>query len=186
MHVKVESRLLSSKILAAEAQEAVKGLKAVLTPGIASKAHSKARPPVAASRDEGEEEAIEKQAVDPIVGLKLTDDNSSEGDIAELDEANDMVDDDDWESGSVDDIEHAGNDNDDIESSPSRKQTKQPSSLSLSGSHDLSSSAAASVFLPSLSVGYIRGDSDSDVDPSDGETAAPGRKNRRGQRARQL
>lgn len=39
-HAKVESRLLSSKILAAEAHEAVKGLRAILEARMTTKYHS--------------------------------------------------------------------------------------------------------------------------------------------------
>ena len=185
-HVKVESRLLSSKILAAEAQEAVKRLRAVLEPGRTTKAQINVTTMEAENNDQERDEEIDtKVVVDARLGLKSADDDrSNKGDMQKamlgevLDEADDMVDDDGWESGSIDNIEHAASD--DEESNSPRQQTRQRL-----GSLDPSSSAAASTFLPSLSVGYIKGDSDSDIDMSDGETAANGRKNRRGQRARQ-
>ena len=115
-----------------------------------------------------------------------------------IDEADDLVDDDGWESGSVDGMQlRSGDDDDDdddeteeeeeeeeVEKS-SRQNSKQLKPSLILESLNPSKSAASSTFLPSLSVGYIKGDSDSDIEPSDSETAANRKKNRRGQRARQ-
>jgi BUD22 len=188
IHIKVESRLLSSKILAAEAHAAVKGLRAVLEPGMTTTPRGDARALEAHGHlERGDEE--NGQAVAARLRLKLTHgDGSGEGGIREalkpeeVDEVDDMIGGDGWESGSIDG--HEDMESDDDEPNLPRKQPK--SSAPQLGIQDPSSSAAASTFLPSLSVGYIRGDSDSDFDdPSDGETAASGKKNRRGQRARQ-
>ena len=117
-----------------------------------------------------------------------------------------------WESGSVDDAANDGghmggkrqlasdeNDSDseasdasDASSQPATKRKKQPElkpSTAQAAAKDpkgkTKASAAESTFLPSLSVGFVRGDSDAS-DWSDAEAnAADGvRKNRRGQRAR--
>lgn len=65
------------------------------------------------------------------------------------------------------------------------KRPKKPSKQKPSAVAESSNPTSGSTFLPSLAVGFIRGDSDSEW--SDGEAAAgdlPQRKNRRGQRAR--
>lgn len=65
------------------------------------------------------------------------------------------------------------------------KKPKKPTKQKPSTAAESSNPTAGSTFLPSLAVGFIRGDSDSEW--SDGEAAAgdlPQRKNRRGQRAR--
>ncbi|KAF8513768.1 Bud-site selection protein [Gautieria morchelliformis] len=189
-HVKVESRLLSSKILAAEAQAAVKGLRTVLEPGMATTPPGDVTALEAHSHLEREdEENDQKVAVHARLRSKVIHGDGSDEDgtreavtLEEVDEADDMIDGDGWESGSIDDgLEDM--DSDDDEPNLPRKQPK--ASAPHLGILDPSSSAATSTFLPSLSVGYIKGGSDSDVEPSDGETAASGKKNRRGQRARQ-
>lgn len=117
-----------------------------------------------------------------------------------------------WESGSVDDAANEGghvggkgrmasdeSDGDseasvasDASSQPATKRKKQPESkpsavqaAAKDTKGKSKASAAESTFLPSLSVGFVRGDSDAS-DWSDAEAnAADGvRKNRRGQRAR--
>jgi BUD22 len=199
-NAKVESRLLSSKIIAAEAQEAVKGLRTVLESqnmvatadggGVQNLNLNDGQERV---KDEENEEQAEtaKFTSSSVGGRGSGDRNEGEHALQEevVDDDDDLVGDDGWESGSIDGIEHAksggvdGNEEGDEFSSP-RQTAKQLSSLIL---EPLKSSnlAASSTFLPSLSVGYIKGDSDADADSSDDETAASGRKNRRGQRARQ-
>lgn len=114
------------------------------------------------------------------------------------DEADDLVDDDGWESGSVDGMQpRSGGDDDETEQEEQEQgQEEEEEESSCQNSKQLKPSlileplnsskpAASSTFLPSLSVGYIKGDSDSDIEPSDSEAAANRKKNRRGQRARQ-
>ena len=106
-----------------------------------------------------------------------------------------------WESGSLDDDnihladssdedtsdeEDGDEDEDESGSEEARPPAKSTTKLAPSSSKDKSKAKAGeSTFLPSLSVGFTRGDSDAS-DLSDGETnvADAPRKNRRGQRAR--
>ena len=99
-----------------------------------------------------------------------------------------------WESGSIDGSE-PGEDDSDVQSGPSdddsddddrivvpKKGVKKDDSKAKAKAVTASNakSKAESTFLPSLSVGFIPGSDDSDID----EDAVPERKNRRGQRAR--
>ena len=105
------------------------------------------------------------------------------------------VDDDGWESGSIHDENASQHDPHDespsdntasSSRSPPRKASRKGHTTPPSRqSAPTGKSKAESTFLPSLSVGFVRGGSDSDW--SDGDEAAgdiPKRKNRRGQRAR--
>jgi len=104
--------------------------------------------------------------------------------------------DDDWESGSVrsganvvghedssstdnSGTEEEEEDSDEDNEKPPPRPTRKESALPQAKSKAL----AESTFLPSLSVGFIRGDSDSEWSDSEAKTADI-RKNRRGQRAR--
>ncbi|KAI0372145.1 Bud-site selection protein [Pilatotrama ljubarskyi] len=107
-----------------------------------------------------------------------------------------------WESGSVDGGNYAmvgssdesqdeDEDDDDDSEEDSAPPAKQPKTKPPAAPKDTKSKSktigAESTFLPSLSVGFTRGDSDaSDLSDADAEAAAADmpRKNRRGQRAR--
>ncbi|OSD07234.1 Bud-site selection protein [Trametes coccinea BRFM310] len=110
-----------------------------------------------------------------------------------------------WESGTVDDGddprvasgsdgEESGSDDDseddadeDGDSPAEKPKVKAPPSSSRDPKGKAKAIGAESTFLPSLSVGFTRGDSDaSDLSEADAEAAAADlpRKNRRGQRAR--
>ena len=203
MHTKVERRLLSSKTLAAQAQEAVKGLRAILNPSTAAKARGDVRAmDINGDPKQGTGGGIDKgPGVDVRPRSKLSDSDGSVGGKVEetaifeevVDEPDDLIDDGGWESGSIDGVEYVKcdeNDNDDegenveVEESISLHQKPKQLSSSLEPLNQRTS-VPSSTFLPSLSVGYIKGDDSSDVDPSDSDTAASRRKNRRGQRARQ-
>lgn len=205
---KCESRLLSSKILAAEVAVVLEDLRNLLQP--------KNKENDSELKDEGARIVSQKklkqvsqdgalQGVDLLSvpsenrverkedGLPL-DEPGSESDTEEADEAG-------WESGAIDDNEKdidggwesgslADSDSDDDEevavpstSKPSKKAARpeMPSSTVIARS-----SVQQSTFLPSLSVGFVRGASD---DSDFGEAAAAAgdidfKKNRRGQRAR--
>lgn len=103
-----------------------------------------------------------------------------------VDESSAVLEGDGWESGTVDgnsdgddeDGEH--NSSDDEERAPKPRQEKLKAASTTSVKER--SKPTESAFLPSLSVGFTRGDSDSEF--SDGEEKPTERKNRRGQRAR--
>lgn len=98
------------------------------------------------------------------------------------------VDDAGWESGSV--HEGPGSEDEDEDDSedeedgprPSTSSRKESTAKSTKSQPETFKKAGESTFLPSLAVGFTRGDSDAS-DLSDDEDVAP-KKNRRGQRAR--
>lgn len=210
----VESRFLSSKRIAAEIQTVLQAIRNEITGVSGSKApkasgtedtsgpivraQSTSRG-VGSSDEEGEDEgAIGPEGEDGRKG-----DGWESGTVA------DEEPEDGWESGSVDDtaigraagqgrLSSDDNDSDseaseasDASAPPAAKRKKLPEpkpsavqAAAKSTKSKLKTSAAESTFLPSLSVGFIRGDSEAS-DWSDAETnVADPRKNRRGQRAR--
>ena len=109
------------------------------------------------------------------------------------------VEDDGWESGSIDDAGVKADDgwesgsvksaysnrtseSDSSESTPTSKKTLLKAGSNPNAPTKTKTSTPESKFLPSLSVGFVRGDSDSEF--SDVEAPTEMRKNRRGQRAR--
>ncbi|KAL0578631.1 hypothetical protein V5O48_003374 [Marasmius crinis-equi] len=192
---KVQSRLLSSKILAAEVASALEDLRLVLHPSDAL------------SADGGEEEG---DALDsrPRKMKKLMGQNDDEGDVpmevvdADPPDLGDMEDEADevnseYESGTIGDDEKEPDDDWEFHSlatddngehmEEDLSESERVSSSKRAGSSSTSRpkvSTIESTFLPSLSTGFIRGDSS---DLSDGEERAADpavKKNRRGQRAR--
>lgn len=193
--------MLSSKQLAVEVQALVLALKRAVQGEDDQRedADADADTDEESVVDDGEESAAEDD-VDEVDKVDETMDvlsstahspSTTRGMIVADGEEDGIGDDDGWESGSVDEpgptlkrkrTDDANDDDsegdaetDDDEASQDARPTRK-SSKTATGS--------SSVFLPSLSVGFVRG---SDSDWSDGEAqAADGiRKNRRGQRARQ-
>ena len=208
---KVHGRLLSSKVLAEAVHAVVDTLREVLDPSLAKgKAHAKKGANGEAdaddSADEDEESAVERSSKK----ARLVEESDEEEDEDEAEEDSDVeVDDAGWESGTIDGGDGAGwesgtvDDGDDaVVGSSDEDEDEEEEDDSEDHSEDDSDDApipqtkaatkdakskskttgGESTFLPSLSVGFTRGDSDAS-DISDGEADAP-RKNRRGQRAR--
>ena len=197
---KVHAHILSSKVLAAEVAAVVQNIKNVLNPPTKSDQ----------SDDEEDEENSEipsrprKVVKKPSTSrdgdaVGLPSDVSVSGDQLEenleaVNQDDDHIDDDGWESGSVDGGVESDEDGDESEGGDSSegevvsrpsKGTKVQSSQATKTSKPTTTSSN-STFLPSLSVGFTRGDSDaSDVDEVEVNAADGGaRKNRRGLRAR--
>ncbi|KAJ3509424.1 hypothetical protein NLJ89_g5231 [Agrocybe chaxingu] len=207
---KIQSRLLSSKILAIQVASSVESLKVLLNPAL--KRH----------KPDDLTHSISSPLERPS---KAQNDAHSNGNLMqakpksepENDELSDGPDEGGWESGS---IEETGSDNgwesgsidgnvpDDRKQSTSSedeaasdqesesdfsvgaakdkqiaksKPQKTSASAAKSGK---TTSTAESTFLPSLSVGFIRGSDDSDWSETEGKAADMPKKNRRGQRAR--
>ncbi|PSR74804.1 hypothetical protein PHLCEN_2v9518 [Hermanssonia centrifuga] len=207
---KVQARLLSSKVLASEVVNAVNALKLTLSP------ESKSKQREEEIADEDDEEFLQPPSKKSKLTIAATDaashEEDSEGDEDEprreslSDE--EEVDDDGWESGSVrdgevvsaargevtdDELEEVnGGESSDRSDETEGETIVPPSKKVISLSKPSTSKTAGkgvveSTFLPSLAVGFTRGDSDVS-DWSDGEAAAADtvvKKNRRGQRARQ-
>ncbi|KAK0487342.1 Bud-site selection protein [Armillaria novae-zelandiae] len=163
---KVQSRILSSKVLAVEIANIIESLRAVILPPADD---DDAEPPrkmtkVEVANDEG--------------GME------EDGDEEE-DEAGDEM---DWESGTVGDDEKEHDDgweSGSLDEGDDDTPTNQSGKPSATTKAQKKNSTGASTFLPSLSVGFIRGNEDSDWSDSDAKAGdIEQKKNRRGQRAR--
>ncbi|KAF9533256.1 Bud-site selection protein [Crepidotus variabilis] len=212
---KVHSRLLSSKILAKQVADSVLSLKAVLDPSLKTK--GKAVKP-AKTKEDGldADENAESLSEDAIEGPRKkmkappaqADDQDQEdagwesgtvnGDDEDIDEGEDG-----WESESIGqrpglalEVDNSANDGSSSEDDSSpvselavksikpKLKATTTSKLPLTGGN----SKLSSTFLPSLSVGFVRGgssDSDFEDDGAEGKAGDLPKKNRRGQRARQ-
>ncbi|KAF9241182.1 Bud-site selection protein [Melanogaster broomeanus] len=165
---KVHGRILSSKVIASQVMltvEALRNLELGEADDYAPRKLSKKR----------EMQSIQANNVVPT---RHNDEESSrEGNWEDENAEEPNVDDDGWESGTVSgDAGSATSNRDDDDDPPSKgikKTTSQPVVLK-----------GQSEFLPSLSVGFTRGDSDSEFSDSEARLADSTKKNRRGQRAR--
>jgi hypothetical protein len=169
----VQSRILSSKILASEIVRILGELRKIVFPMPAEDAASDA---------EGADETI----AGPIfTNTEPSEDQESDEDV------DDEGDGDGWESGTVQDTDLEAEEQEEIkkkrashvamldeESDDPAPPKKQKVSLSKP------TARGESTFLPSLAVGFTRGDSDSEWSDSEAKVADGERKNRRGQRAR--
>lgn len=198
---KVQGRLLSSKVLATEVHSVVEGIRLAVFPELKKPAAAKE-----VSEGEGEEEIPAPPAKKArLAGVEDGDgddvfeeeDASDIGAQLVLDEDDEGVDGAGWESGSVDggpddeeeeptsgeESEGEGEGEDEYDNKPSRERPSKnaPSSSKVVAK---SKSVGESTFLPSLSVGFTRGDSDASDVEDDDVAKADVKKNRRGQRAR--
>ncbi|KAF4577143.1 hypothetical protein EYR36_005130 [Pleurotus pulmonarius] len=199
---KVQARILSSRYLAVESTRILEALRSVVNPE---------ERPKKVSQDE--EESGDLDTSTPISEVRHpqdagmgheaeAEDTHSEAAAISDDEGEDEA---GWESGTVGgDEDDSGEDIDgrsklapgsdmtdsdsdsDSDSASQDMLHNQPTKKARPSGKEVTPVNSASTFLPSLSVGYIRGDSDnSDVDGSDaGQPDIQPRKNRRGQRAR--
>ncbi|KAF9497682.1 Bud-site selection protein [Pleurotus eryngii] len=199
---KVQARILSSKYLAVESTRILEALRSVVNPG---------ERPKRVGQDQ--EESVDLDTSTPITEGRhyLATDAGHEAEAEDTHSETAAISDDEgedeegWESGTVGgDEEDSGEDferrsrptpGNDMANSDSDSDSdgasqdmlhNQPTKKARLAGKEVTSVNSASTFLPSLSVGYIRGDSgDSDVDGSDaGKPDIQPRKNRRGQRAR--
>ena len=182
----VESRLASSKHLAKELNGIVVGLRALVL-GVNGGADD--------DKESKEADSDNELAVDPSEDEE--DEDASGGSDDDAGKANDAG----WESGSISQDSDGSPDdstdlNSEVEPPPAKRQkTSTASKLNIGSSVKKKPDPKASdpslqddtVFLPSLSVGFTKGDSDISGDEVDSDAGSVGlaRKNRRGQRARQ-
>ncbi|KAG6816306.1 hypothetical protein H0H87_007138 [Tephrocybe sp. NHM501043] len=200
---KVQSRLLSSKLLAVEIATVVKDLKNVIQPPTVSEpveedATTQQRPPKMKNVEDKE-----PQTMATIVPPSFVDSQGEQ----ELEENVDL-DDAGWESGTVDEdgaegqdglesgslngdeddtwgsAKESDDDEEELAVPPAKKSKSAPVTTKATAKHI----GMQSTFLPSLSVGFTRGDSDdSDLSESEAKVADIDiKKNRRGQRARRV
>ncbi|KAG9315765.1 Bud-site selection protein [Chiua virens] len=164
---KVQSRILSSKVLASEVTSMMDTLKAFLHPSVGSEDAGKATHDSDVSLNISRKQRTSKVSV----GIASSEgsggedeDSTSDHDVAETSDG--------WESGTVG--EPSGSEDSDGEGDAiSEYQQSRPNG-----------SKGQSQFLPSLSVGFTRGDSGSEISDSELKLVDGSRKNRRGQRAR--
>lgn len=172
----VQSRLLSSKVLAVDVSRIIEGLRRLLNPA------ERVYP-----------EADNAEVSPPRKKKQKTQQNEGLPEVPPVDTPEDEpranLEDDGWESGTVSDGDHfvqgdsgvdEGPDEEDNSTSDGGDDVPVPSERS----SQRKSKASQSTFLPSLSVGFIRGDSDTDFSDSEERAADTAKKNRRGQRAR--
>ena len=205
----VRSRVLSNKSLALEIQKTLDKLHGKTKATVEEPEDAGYEDVSMGDAGDDQEGQVEIKATDEADESDLEDQEESNGtrDDAIFDDADadDLASNAGWESGSVDDTGHVGNYSDDEASDSDAESGTDGSSMQEDeeegGTDDDSDDAGpsshkqkastkvpgndgSSMFLPSLAVGFARGD---DSDWSDGEAkVADGvRKNRRGQRARQ-
>jgi hypothetical protein len=189
LEAKIHSRILSSKILATSVVYVTENIRSCIgeiTPEIEDEDnHAKSSEPLSKVRKMSTEEAQDAATgSSDIDGFRAdlepeqSEDGWESGTVADEDELNDAG----WESGSVE--EHSlSSDKEQNEANTSPAKTHAPSHKA---AEIPSKVAGQSMFLPSLSVGFVRGspdDSDWSDKDSDAGDVAP-KKNRRGQRAR--
>ncbi|KAJ3731090.1 Bud-site selection protein [Lentinula guzmanii] len=193
---KIQSRLLSSRVLSTEVSAAVEDLRSVIVPPTGSQDGD-----VSAELDESASERPKKMK-------KVEEDSDVEMDLGEgvpdhVDEADeDEADADEWESGTIGDDEKEPDDGwesgsvvgesegymdedsySDNQEEPKRSFQK-PDPIAGPSNTNSKPPTGNSTFLPTLSTGFIRG-SDSDWSDNEDNAADIGqKKNRRGQRAR--
>ncbi|EIM86046.1 Bud-site selection protein [Stereum hirsutum FP-91666 SS1] len=176
---KVDSRLLSSKALASEVNLFVASLRLVINPQAKLDTEAESpRPTKLQKQDLPEGDHQSESEAEDIADLRIEDEP--------VDESSAVLEGDGWESGTIDgdsdeddeDEDHKSSDGE--ERAPKSQQEKPKATYATSVKERPKPTESA--FLPSLSVGFTRGDSDSEF--SDGEEKPTERKNRRGQRAR--
>ncbi|KAG6377099.1 BUD22-domain-containing protein [Boletus reticuloceps] len=188
---KVQSRMLSSRVLASEVTSIAETLRTFLHPaaglkGIGEATNSSHASPNTSKKRRtgiGHEKAAfssKDKAVDPSGGGSNEGYENPSGDEA-VGEA-----DDDWEFGTVEipsesDDSVAGAADDHAENSSEANFPSEDAQSTISRAHG---SRGQSEFFPSLSVGFTRGDSGSEFSDSEAKFVDGIRKNRRGQRAR--
>lgn len=208
---KIQSRLLSSKILAAEVAAVVEDLKNILHPKV-EPTYDVAGEETVFERPKKLKKVSSSEAQDAGPSKKLADHKPTKGggDVRASDPGldNDELDiagwesgtvgddekevDDGWESGSVigsevfDSAEESDDDGEELGVVPAPTKPPPPKKAPPSKVVLTKTSGLQSTFLPSLSVGFVRGGSDdSDLSESEARIADIDiKKNRRGQRAR--
>lgn len=174
----VQSRLLSSKVLAVDVSRIIEGLRRLLNP--AERVYHAEVDSTEVSPSRKKKQKTQQNECWPNVPPVDTPEDEPRADLG----------DDGWESGTISDGDHSVQGDSEVDEG----SDEEDNSTSDNGDDDPSiprerpsqgkSKATQSTFLPSLSVGFIRGDSDTDFSDSEEKAADTAKKNRRGQRAR--
>jgi hypothetical protein len=175
----VQSRLLSSKVLAVDVSRIIEGLRRLLNPAErvyhAEVDSTEVSPP-----------RKKKQKTEQNEGWP----NVPPVDTPFEDEPRANLEDDGWESGTINDGDHSVQGDSGVDEGPDEEDNSTSDNgddgppVPLERPSRGKSKPMQSAFLPSLSVGFIRGDSDTDFSDSEEKAADTAKKNRRGQRAR--
>ncbi|OAX38757.1 Bud-site selection protein [Rhizopogon vinicolor AM-OR11-026] len=190
---KVQSRLLSSKALAADVSRIIKGLRRLLNPEERTYdvEEDGPEPPDLSQPPKKKQKTREKEGLHKVPPVDVHSDGELSANVEDEDEG--------WESGTVSDGGHSmqggsrlvslsNEGSDDEDNSASERDDIGPSvprgPRVPDVKRNLKAPTVQSAFLPSLSVGFVRGDSDTDYSDSEGKAADGVKKNRRGQRAR--
>ncbi|KAJ3566929.1 hypothetical protein NP233_g6688 [Leucocoprinus birnbaumii] len=187
---KVHSRLLSSKILATEISSLCEALRELL-------GHQPKKPRKEGGSDDHLDTSGDAKNPPSQKEGTATDTHIAADSDMDLEEAEDrIIDETGWESGTVDEEERLNDSGVDSEEDEpaifefdsdieTNRRTKPLQSAAPAKLPAAQQSNATSTFLPSLSVGFIRGSDESDWSDTEAKAADPGqKKNRRGQRAR--
>ena len=182
---RIQSRLLSSKVLAAQVSVSVESLKFLIDPSVkhqtsensAKMSNKKFQPPISEGHEmpdlNAEDAGWESGTIN---GQEDDDDKESVSSESSISDSTDRPV--EQQEGYSEDGSSSGDDElrlKPIKSNPRQVTETKPKENS-GNSH--------STFLPSLSVGFIKGSDDSDLDEEEAKEADMPRKNRRGQRAR--
>jgi hypothetical protein len=186
---KIQSRLLSSKFLSIQVATSLEALKVLLNPALKQNELENDAHPLSNKGAERSSKLRKETSMSTLQATNLTAKAPSRLNNADQDVSVNMDDagsesgnidglgpDDGWESGEI-----GPNDDGELKVKP-----KSELSIALGKPAKSPSSMTESTFLPSLSVGFIRGGSDdSDWSETEGKsTDVEPKKNRRGQRAR--
>lgn len=176
----VQSRLLSSKVLAVDVSRIIEGLRRLLNP-VERIYHAEVDKAEVSPPQKKKQKAQQNESLPKVPPVDIPSEHESRADLE----------DDGWESGTVSDGDHFVQGDSGVDEGPDEEDD---SISDFDGCNDLpvprerpsrgESKATQSTFLPSLSVGFVRGDSDTDFSDSEEKAADTAKKNRRGQRAR--
>ena len=169
---RAQNKLLSSRTLAEQVASAIKSLALILDPSQAENARK--------NMSSTKNSASNRVAADKSGTVTRADSNADDVEVG-WESGSVSGRNEEWESGTIEE-DACSISQDEISDDPSDEEFPDKTT-SKSTSHE--KSGLQSTFLPSLSVGFMPGNSyDSDLDESEANVADPGRKNRRGQRAR--
>jgi hypothetical protein len=210
---KIQSRLLSSKILSAQITASLDSLKVLLNPALKRPREKIAEPPKTTGILDHPVPMLDRPAKvrkeSGLIDVQIS--NTSEKHASLVGEdperQTDNSGDSGWESGSVnegeteldggwesgsiagsgteaEETEEGESDSDNDEPNVMKTKTKTKAQKPVPKVSKASLSTLQSTFLPSLSVGFVHGSDDSDLSDAEGNAADMPKKNRRGQRAR--
>jgi hypothetical protein len=187
---KIQSRLLSSKILAAQVSASVESLRFLIEPSVKHRtsktfatdkmSNQNFQPPISEGHEMPDLNADDAGWESGTINEQDDDDQESASSESSISDNTDRLH--DWavERQEIYSEDGSSSSGDELRLKPiksnSRQVTETKPKENTGNSH--------STFLPSLSVGFIKGSDNSDLDEAEAKEGDMPRKNRRGQRAR--